>query len=360
VQCIDPDRLSNPQLRFDDQTNRGGVVVDPYGVTTGYHIRRAHQGDWFSAAKSMTWDMIPRETPWGRPIIVHFYDVGRAGQHRGGAGVMTPVLQRLKMLIKYDGTELDAAIVNAILAAYIESPFDPEMASSMLGDDDSVGRYQEGRSDFHNERRVRLNGLAMPTLYPGEKINFVNAARPTSNFPDFEAAILRNFAAGVGSSYEDISRDYSKSNYSSARAANINVGRTMQRRQRNFGKIFMGQIRCALLEEAHDMHAPPLPADAPDFIECRGEYCRADWVGPALGWVDPVKEIQAAILRIEAGLSTLENECAQQGFNYDDILGQRMAEILDLRERGLPLPNWAKMTVDYDDKPDSEAGGAPS
>ena len=82
LQLIDPDRLSNPQLRFDQNAMRGGVEVDNYGVPQGYWIRRAHQGDWFSAAKSVHWDYFPRRTAWGRPIVVHTNDHDRAGLGR--------------------------------------------------------------------------------------------------------------------------------------------------------------------------------------------------------------------------------------------------------------------------------------
>ena len=182
LQLIDPDRLSNPQLRFDAHTMRGGVEVDEYGAAVAYHIRRAHQGDWFSAKESLQWDRIERETPWGRPIVVHDYDSDRAGQHRGGAGILAPVVQRLKMLIKYDGTELDAAIVNAIFGAYVESPFDHEFVEQALGDKEGLNNYQELRSDYHSRKSTSLAGARMPILFPGEQINAVTAARPAGNF----------------------------------------------------------------------------------------------------------------------------------------------------------------------------------
>lgn len=62
----------------------------------------------------MTWRRIPRETAWGRPHVVHDFDHERGAQHRGN-GILTPVIQRLKMLVKYDESELEAAILNAIL-----------------------------------------------------------------------------------------------------------------------------------------------------------------------------------------------------------------------------------------------------
>jgi lambda family phage portal protein len=120
VEIVDPDRLSNPQLKFDQQNMRGGVEVDARWTAVAYWLREAHQGDYFSAAKSVTWERVPRETRFGRPLLIHYFDRERANQHRG-VGFLTPIVNRLKMLIKYDSTELDAAIINAFFAAYIES-----------------------------------------------------------------------------------------------------------------------------------------------------------------------------------------------------------------------------------------------
>lgn len=343
LQVIDPDRLSNPQLQFDQQTMRGGVVVDDFGAAVGYHIRRAHQGDWFSAAQAMHWDYIPRETEWGRPIIVHDFDHDRAGQHRGGAGVLTPVVQRLKMLVKYDSTELDAAIINAIFGAYIESPYDSEFVEQALGGTGELNAYQQGRVEFHNDRRISLGGARMPILYPGEKINAVTAARPNGNFREFESAVLRNAASGLGISAQQLSNDWSDVNYSSARAALLEAWKTLTRRRQDFAAGFAHPVFGAFVEEAMDIEDLPLPANAPDFVECRGAYTRCQWIGPGRGWVDPVAEKQGAVLGMDAGLSTLEAECAEQGLDYEEVLDQRKREIDAFAARGIPVPTWAGM-----------------
>ena len=41
-------------------------------------------------------------------------------------------------------------------------------------------------------------------------------------------------------------------------------------------------------------------------------------------------------MRIEAGLSTLEIECAEQGHDVEEIMDQRSIERAMLAERGLP------------------------
>ena len=53
-----------------------------------------------------------------------------------------------------------------------------------------------------------LGNARLPMLYPGEKINSVAANRPTGNFKEFEAAVLRNVAAGTGLSAQQVSNNW--------------------------------------------------------------------------------------------------------------------------------------------------------
>lgn len=348
MQLIDPDRLSNPQLRFDQQTMRGGVEVDEWGAAVGYWIRRAHQGDWFSAAESVHWDLIPRETDWGRPIVVHDFDYHRAGEHRGGAGVLAPVLQRLKMLVKYDGAELDAAIINAIFAAYIESPFDQDLVAEAMGaggfNQQGIGAYQTARSEYHKDRNILLGGSRIPILFPGEKINAVGATRPAAQYADFENAVLRHVSAAAGLSAQQVSNNWSDVNYSSARGALLEAWKTLTRRRFDFGIGFCTQVYACLIEEMMDLGELPLPNGAPDFMEARTAYARCVWIGPGRGWIDPVAEKQGAVLGMDAGLSTLEAEAAENvGADWEDLLDQRAREVEGFKARGLPVPTWAGM-----------------
>jgi lambda family phage portal protein len=339
VQLIDPDRLSNPQMRFDIVNVRGGVEIDELGAAIAYHIRQAHAGDWFNAQKSVTWDRIERETSWGRPIIVHNYEVDRAAQHRGGTGILGPVVHRLKALIKYDRAELDAAILNAIFAAFIESPQDPQLVEEALGD--TLPQYQDMRADYHERKKLSLGGARMPILFPGEKIGVVSAARPTSNFADFESAALRNVASAAGLSAQQLSNDWSDVNYSSARGALLEAWKTLDRRRREYGMGFAAPLRGAWLEESHDIDSLPLPRNAPAFAEMRTAYMRAMWLGPARGWIDPVAEKEGAVLGMEAGLSTLEAECADQNMDWEENLDQRARELEAFKARGLEPPaSW--------------------
>lgn len=343
MQVIDPDRLSNPQQLYDMPNVRGGVELDANLAPIAYHIREAHIGDWWSGEKTMTWKRIPRETSWGRPIVIHDFEHDRAGQHRG-ISIFAPVVQRLKMLIKYDQTELESAILNAMFGAFIQSPYDPAMVEDAMGDSDSLGVYQDERIDFHNDRRISLKGGArMPMLFPGETVQTVNAARPYSNFSVFQDAFLRNIAAQTGLSTQQITQDWSNVNYSSARAAMLEAWKTLTRRRHEFAIGTCQPIACCFVEEIHSLGGVPLPEGAPDFVEARTAYSHAKWIGPGRGWVDPVAEKKGAILGLDAGMSTLEMETNENvGEDYEVMLEQRKVEIDQMRRLGLPLPEWAE------------------
>lgn len=347
IDLIDPDRLSNPQQQFDSRLVRGGVQIDEYGAAVGYHIRRAHQGDWWAAADSVTWEYVPREEANGRPHMIHDFDAERAGQHRGGAGIFTPILQRMKMLAKYDSVELDAAVINSIFGAYIESPFDHSLVAEAVGtnDDFDLSAYQDQRADYHDRKRTLLGETRIPILFPGEKINTVAAARPNANFAGFEKSFLNNFASATGLSAQQMSHDWSDTNYSSARGALLEAFKTLKRRQIDFAANSAQPVLGCFLEESMEVDDYPLPRGAPQFMECRSLYSRAEWMGPARGWIDPVAEKQGAVLGMDAGLSTLQQECMEQGLDYEEVLEQRAREIQKFKDLGIPAPTWAGMQV---------------
>jgi len=336
---VDPDRLSNPLQMVDSKYMRGGVEIDDHGVPLAYHIRKAHQNDWYNSVESMDWERVEREDEDGWRRVIHDFEHDRAGQNRG-VGVFTPVLARFKMLARYYGVELQAATIAATFGTYVTSPYDPAQVAEALDGGDDLSAYQGMRADWHEQRPAMLSGARIPTLAPGESITSVGAAHPHNGFGEFAAEMSRTFAAASGISAEQITQDWSKTNYSSARAALLESWKTLTRRNHEFKTGTATPAYACWLQEAMDRNELPLPNGAPDFAEARTAYSRCDWLGVARGWVDPVKEKQGAILGMDAGLSTLKRECAEQGLDYEEVIQQRAAEAKAFKEAGLPPPNW--------------------
>jgi len=339
-QLIDSDQLSNPYGEPDSDTLRGGVEVSELGAPTAYHFRDAHPGDFtIASAKSWTWTRVPRETPWGRLRVIHAFEEKRPNQTRG-ISRFAPVVERFKMLDRYDKSELQAALLNAVLAAAFESPMDSELLFDSISEK-SLNEYQTLRSDYHKEKGLTINGVTVPALFPGEKLTFHTAARPNVAFADFERACLRNISAALGITYEQLTSDWSQVNYSSARAAIMEVWKTLFADRTLFADQFATPIMLLWLEEEINAGNIEIPDGAPNFYEMPGAYLGVKWIGTGRGYVDPEKEAKGANMRINTGISTLEDECAEQGKDYQEVLEQRAAEIAYMKELGLPLPDWA-------------------
>jgi phage portal protein, lambda family len=351
---VDPDRLSNPYQMVDTKYLRGGVEIDDNGVPVAYHIRRAHQNDWYNAVESMEWERVEREDEDGWRRVIHDFERDRAGQNRG-IGVFTPVLSHAKMLARYYGVELQAATVATIFGTYVTSPYDPAMIEDAMESEGSeLGFYQDLRADWAKERPAMLNQVRVPTLAPGEEIKQVAAAHPHTGFEDFAHEMLRSIASALGVSAEQITQDWSKTNYSSARAALLESWKTLSRRNTEFKTGTATPIYASWLQEVIERGDldDVLPNGAPDFIEAATAYSRCDWLGVARGWVDPVKEKQGAILGLDGGLSTLKRECAEQGLDWEEVIAQRAIEVRAFKAAGLPPPKWFGDGATDSSKPD--------
>lgn len=338
LRVMDPDQLSNPLDQADSKLQRGGVELDNDEAAIAYHFRLAHENQDWSDQDAFQWERVSREQPWGRPLVIHFFDKHRDGQTRG-VSKLAPVIEKLRMEDNYGRVELQAAVLNAVLGAFVKSPMDPEFITDMFdeGADQEGGawrKYTQSRGQYYeNKGGIRMGGVKLPHLYPGEEIGVIQAARPAAQFADFESAVLRNIASGLNISYEQLSADWSKTNYSSARAAMVEIWRGWTSKRKAFAQGFCQPFFMAWLEEEIDRGFIELPANAPDFRENWAAYSQAKWIGPGKGFVDPVKEAQAAAMRVALGLSTLEDEAAElTGSDFSENLTQIENEIGQLPE----------------------------
>jgi lambda family phage portal protein len=347
---VDPERLSQPMGRLETDRLRQGVELDVDGAAVAYHIRARHPGDDLVARSRGSWERVPRETDWGRPVVVHAFEERRRGQLRGIAP-LAPILRKLKQVTRYDEAELQAATVNAVLAAFITSPMDPEAAMEAVG-------YQDGRMAFHEKKSLSIPSVQVGHLYPGEDVKLTTPGHPNGAFEGFVRAALRNVASAAGLSYEQLTMDWSQVNYSSARAALLEVWRGLTARKDSFASGFMRPWYGAWLEEAIETGRIKLPKGAPPFRTARAAYVRSEWIGPGRGWVDPQKEADAAVTRMDAGLSTLQRECAEQGLRWKAVIRQRARERRELEQAGLDPVQPLRPALSRGAPPEPAARGA--
>lgn len=324
IQLVEPDRLSNPNDAADNKMLRSGIEIDKFGAPLAYHIRKNHPGDFWTGAEADEWERVAAFTPFGRRRVIHVHDIDRIGQSRGKP-ILSAVMPMFKMLDHYERSELQAAIVNAMIAAFIETPMDGESLNELFGGNGDD--YLDAKKNW----KVKLEGGSIIPIFPGDKIAPFTPSRPNSAYGSFIENVLRHIGTGLNIPYELLLKDFSKTNYSSARAALLEAWRYFNGRRAWLATNWATLVYELWLEEAVNKGL----IDAPDFYQNKYAYTRCKWIGPGRGWVDPVKEAQACEIRMQIGLSTLEEECASQGLDWEDVLAQRAREKSKMKELGL-------------------------
>lgn len=346
-QLVDPERLRNPHWGEDDRYIRRGVRVDGRGKPIGYFISDEHPNSFFwNGGLPSDPRYIPKYKPWGRVQVIHVIEQLFPDQHRGIAD-MVSVLKKMRMTKHLEEVVLQNAVINATYCAAIESELPTaEMITALGGGDgdpvevynQAIGGYLAGLSEYlAGSGNISLDGAMIPHLYPGTKLNARSLGTPGAVGTDFHAALLRHISAGLGIDYAEFSRDYSKMSYATAKLSDAKTVRTMNAKKKAIADRIANAMYSNVVEEMIAQNLVPLPRGftRDDYYAdplMRDAFSRATWIGGGRGQIDELKETQAAILRIKAGLSTYEIELARLGEDYRDIFEQLADEQAILKE----------------------------
>ncbi len=336
IQMISPSRLTNRDNRTDDKEWRRGVKRDLFGEPVAYSIQSAHPTDYWLDPTALQWREIPARKPWGRRQVLHIIEQLQPDQTRGISD-MVSVLKQMRMTKRFQDVTLQNAVVNATYAAAVESELPKEMVFGAMGAGqqgfgDMLGEYMDALSAYvSNSNNIAIDGVKMPHLFPGTKLSLKPMGTPGGVGTEFEESLLRHTAAALGLSYEQFSKDYTKTNYSSARASMGETWKYMQGRKKVVADRFASMIYALWFEEELNAGNIPLP---PGFtidtyytdVYKREALLSCDWIGASRGQIDELKETQAALMRIKGGLSTWEMESGRLGQDYRKLFKQQSRE----------------------------------
>lgn len=234
-------------------------------------------------------------------------------------------------------SELYSQVITASFPLFIEK--DGSSLPDSLKEAMGMKEDEDGRS-FSFEAGSVLVGN------PGEKPHVLESNRPSANFAAFEVTIKRAMAAALGIPYESLAKDYSRTNYSSMRAAVNEVWKYYRALRDWFSRRYTQPVWEMVIEEAYLRNYLGLADDlakakpAFGFYEGRQYWCSASWIGPAKGFIDPVKEIQATILALQNHLTTYAEAWAERGGDFLDalpVMEEELASLKNLPEAEKPL-----------------------
>jgi lambda family phage portal protein len=324
VQLLDADQCDETYCvaRGRDGGNeiRMGVEVNRYGKPLAYHMWTEHPSEFGTVARRVR-ERVPAES------IIHLFRVLRPGQTRG-VPWFAPILLDQKMMQAYQEAEITAARIGASNVAAVAIP-DPE---KFAGDLDEVTENGGVPMDVEPGDYLRLR--------PGEVLQSTDFGHPSTAFGVFTKAILRSIATGLGVSYMSLSGDLEAANYSSMRGgllAERDMWRTLQEwvATHCHRRVFAAWLPHAALYG----HLPARDLSAATVDAVR-------WLPRGWAWVDPVKDLEAAVLGVQHGFDTRTSVCAEQGADFEENLARLKVEAELAKEAGIefPAPAGAKPT----------------
>jgi lambda family phage portal protein len=308
---IDP--LYNRAPEHGQNEIRLGIEVNKWGRPVAYWVTKGHPSDQLGSFER---ERVPASD------VVHLYDPLRVNQTRGVTwfhSVMVP----LRMLDGYIEAELIAARAGAAKMGFLRYTD----ASAYDAPDPEKGVKMDVRPGV------------IDTLPPGLEFVEWNPEHPAQAFPMFVQAMLRLVATGLGVSYNSLANDLIGVNYSSMRSGLLLERDQWRRLQSWFMESFLQRVFDAWMPMA--LLTGKLVLDSRDPAKFR----EGRWQPRGWQWVDPLKDVQASILAIAAGLSSRDEVISDKGGDFGEVAEQiaeeqKIAESygLDFSAVGKPMP----------------------
>lgn len=325
---------------------RQGIEFDRIGRRVAYHFLRRHPGD--STDPGLAGDIV--RVPAAE--VIHVIDPVEGGQLRG-VSKLAPAIVKLFLLDQYDDAELDRKKVAAMYAMFVTSPA-PENPLAPAEDEDGPAGVEISPGQI-----VRLD--------PGEDVTVGQPADSGGTYEPFQYRTLLQISAALGIPYPYIANDMVKGNFSNSRLALIEFRRRVSAWQHS---VMVFQLCRPVYARWMDAAVLSGALALPRYEANRSRLLTADWLPTKWDWVDPLKDANAEIAQIEAGLKSRTQAIAERGYDAEqvdrEIAAERARERLlglDFRRPGSPAQGVQAVPVEGDDagQPDEtdEAKDAP-
>ena len=272
LQILEPDFLDDSRDRRRPETLEQGTT-DHLGIryrqgrAIGYWLYDQHPGSNLGT--------VAHSTLHSAEDILHCFRQDRAGQGRG-----VPWLASLLVrLTDFDDCLESEQLRQKLASAYVAFVTD-----------------LTGVSSGSNEYSETIEPGSIEVL-PGGKDVKLSAPPQAPNFESFTTVMLRQIAAGYGVTYEGLTGDYSRVNYSSARIA-----------QNEFQLTVDGWRHRTVISQFLD----PVWRWFRESMEDSGPV-EMEWTPPHRALLDPEKEAKGLLIMVRSGFMTWQEAVKRMG-----------------------------------------------
>lgn len=313
LQIIEADMLDEAAnfLASNGNEVRFGVELNGDRMPVAYHLLTRHPGDNGTGIRKSS-----ARVRFPASEIIHLFVSERPDQNRGVPWLVAS-MQGMKMLDGYAEAELVAARTGAAKMGF----FTKATPDGWDGEVDGDGNLSMDASPGTIEE-----------LPPGVDFKEWSTDHPNSGYGDFVKSRLRGIASSLGISYNSLASDLEGVNYSSIRAGLIEEREVWKAIQRflieHFAEdIFTEWLSLELLSGRLGLpYAKIWKFNVPEFQ------------GKRWAWVDPKKDMEAAILAIRSGQTSLRKVVSEAGGDIYDVLRSIKADQDLAASLGLSLP----------------------
>jgi lambda family phage portal protein len=323
IKLIEADRVCSPGsmnaeyfgydiTKKDGNVIMNGLELDQKGKVVAYWISSTFPGE-HSNTKRQTWTRVAkRGSKTGNQNILHVFNAERAEQYRG-VPFLAPVIHIIKQMTRYTEAEVMAAVVNSMFALFVTTETGNDMGG-FGGVDEEDDMTPASRDD---DDHIKLGTGTVSFLKDGESIQAVESAHPGGNYGNFIESMAMQVGAALEIAPEVLLKKFNAS-FSASKGAINETWKSFTMRRKWFVNDFCQQIYDMWFSEAVAKGRINAPGYFLDPMIAKA-YTKATWNGTAQGYLNPVAEVNAAVTRIQNGLSTHEDECAaMNGSDFED------------------------------------------
>lgn len=294
-------RLIPPELVDESMTrdlSGGGMIVsgvefDAAGQRVAYWVFPSKPTDQFAT--------------YAPPVridaseIMHVMKPLAAGQVRG-VSWLAPIILPASELDQL----LDAMLVGVKVAA---------MHAGFITDTNGTGSVPYDGTQIGQTLEGGLEPGTLKVLPGGLDVKF-NTPAQVNETGGFVRLNLQQLAAGLGLPEHLLSGDLTGANYSSLRAGLLPFRQRVEQIQ--YGTLVPQLLRPIWKRViTHAVLSGDL--EAPDFESATRAYFSVEWLMPRPLQVDPLKDVQATVAEMEAGLTSRSKAVAERGWNIGDL-----------------------------------------
>lgn len=346
LRTIDPDRILNPYtipVPTWEQNVWGGIELDHFnGPLVAYWVAQFHPMDYglLPQMVAQKWIRVKvfSDKYMTRNAVLHM-NVERPNQRRG-VPPLAVVLEMGKGMLRFNHEKIQKEVINNMFSVFIKSPMPTEDTFKSYGFTDM--EVKQFYKIFPYDIAMAPGGMTF--MKPGDTVDFANPNLGATDYKVYNETNGIIFCAALQVPYEIAMKHFGAS-YSASKAAFGEFYKTIKmERQAHINQVDQ-PIYENFIGELVMQKVIKFPKYFKDW-RIKKALSRCLWTGVAREVIEPLKEIQAAMLRVQMGVSTLQKEAAEfTDTNWEENAIQIATEKEFFEEQGLTYLAFAGVPI---------------